>query len=148
MSFAYTNSHLTTKPYNLDIKCQSNSKSMTNTVLLGPSAGVVRIFLFTVGGFFNKREYFGAEWLSLSYILKFPLYSLIFPDVLYSVHVALNVLFTLIISVSNRSSRIVMCYAISIHSSLIHIHLYTLNTNYLLQNFETKIMQGMDILSS
>ena len=36
-------------------------KAMTDTVFLGPTLGVVRFFLFRLGGFFNKREYSEAD---------------------------------------------------------------------------------------
>ena len=36
-------------------------KAMTDTFLLVPSLGGGQNFLFTVGGFFNEREYCGAD---------------------------------------------------------------------------------------
>ena len=64
MPFLDTNSHLTTKPYNFDIKCQSNSESYDQHVFFwGPSLGGGQNFLLTVGGFYNEREYSGADWL-------------------------------------------------------------------------------------
>ena len=59
----WTQSHLTTKPYNFDIKCQSNSESYDQHVFLGPSLGGGQTFLLTVGCFFNKRKYSEADWL-------------------------------------------------------------------------------------
>ena len=38
---------------------------MTKTFFFTPSLRGVRFFLYTVGGFFNKREYSGADWLDL-----------------------------------------------------------------------------------
>ena len=60
MPFLDTNSHMTTKPYNLDIKCQCNSESYDQhgTKLRGGQN-----CLLLVGGFFNEREYSGADWL-------------------------------------------------------------------------------------
>ena len=63
MPFLVTNSHLATKPYNLDIKCQSNSESYDQYVFFILSLVGVRIFLLIVGSFFNKREYSEANWL-------------------------------------------------------------------------------------
>ena len=44
-------------------------KNMTNTGILAPSlggeGGGSEYFLFTLGGFLNKREYSGADWLDL-----------------------------------------------------------------------------------
>ena len=54
MPFLDTNSHLTTKPYNFDIKCSANSESYDQHGFLGPSLGVVRIL-----------EYSGDDWLVL-----------------------------------------------------------------------------------
>jgi len=56
MPFLDTNSHLTIKPYNLDIKCQSNSESYDQHGFFGTK--------FRGGqNFFNKIEYSGADWL-------------------------------------------------------------------------------------
>ena len=44
MPFVETNSHLTTKIHNFDIKCQSNSEIYDWHVFLGTSLGVVRTF--------------------------------------------------------------------------------------------------------
>ena len=65
MPFLDTNSYLTTKPYNFDIKCKSNSESYDwhsffRTMLRGGQNLVL-----TVGGFINEREYSGADWLGL-----------------------------------------------------------------------------------
>ena len=72
MPFLDTNSHLTTKPYNFDIKCHSNSESCDRHSFLGPSLGVGQKFLITVGGFYNKREYSGADWLVLLIVYSKP----------------------------------------------------------------------------
>ena len=56
MPFLDTNSHLTSKPYNCDIKCPGNSESYEQHGFWGPSL---------VGVFFNKREYSGADWMVL-----------------------------------------------------------------------------------
>ena len=61
MPFVDTNSHLTIKPYKFDIKCQCNSESYDKLFFVGPSLGVISIFLFTLGGFYNEREYSGVE---------------------------------------------------------------------------------------
>ena len=63
MPFLDTNSHLTTKPYNLAIKCQSNSESYDQHVFFGTKIRGGQNFLLTVGGFYNEREYSGADWL-------------------------------------------------------------------------------------
>jgi len=63
MPFLDTNSHLTIKPYNLDIKCQSNSESYDQHGFFGTKLRGGQKFLLMVGGFFNKREYSGADWL-------------------------------------------------------------------------------------
>ena len=63
MPFLDTNSHLTTKPYNLDIKYQSNSESYDQHGFFGTKLTGGQIFLLMVGGFYNKREYSGDDWL-------------------------------------------------------------------------------------
>ena len=63
MPFLDTNSHLTTKPYNFDIKCQSNSESYDQHGFFGTKLRGGQKFLLMVGGFFNEREYSGADWL-------------------------------------------------------------------------------------
>ena len=57
------NSHLTTKLYNFDIKCQSNSESYDQHGFLGTKFRGGQNFVLTVGGFFNEREYSAADWL-------------------------------------------------------------------------------------
>ena len=54
MPFLDTNSYLTTKPYNFDIKCDAIRKAITNIIFLAQSLGGQN-FLFTVRGFSNKR---------------------------------------------------------------------------------------------
>ena len=61
MPFVDTNSHLTTKPSNLDIKCHSNSESYDRHVFFGTNFRGGQNFLFAVGGFFNEREYSEAD---------------------------------------------------------------------------------------
>ena len=61
MPFLDTNSQLTTKPYNSDIKCQSNYESYD--IFFGTKIRGVQSFLLTVGGFSKEREYSGADWL-------------------------------------------------------------------------------------
>ena len=63
MLFLDTNSHLTTKPYNFDIKCQKNSESYDRHGFLGTKFRGGQNFVLTVGGFFNEREYSAADWL-------------------------------------------------------------------------------------
>ena len=63
MPFLDTNSHLTTKPYNFDIKSRSNSESYAQHGFLGPKFRAGQNFVLTVGGFFNQREYSAADWL-------------------------------------------------------------------------------------
>ena len=60
MPFLNTNSQMTTKPYNCDIKCQGNSESCDRH---GFQGGWGQNFLLTVGSFYNKREYSEADWL-------------------------------------------------------------------------------------
>ena len=38
-------------------------KAMIDTVFLGPRLGGGQNFLLTPGGFYNEREYSGADWL-------------------------------------------------------------------------------------
>ena len=63
MPFLDTNSHLTTKPYNFDSKCQCNSESYDQHGYFGTKVRGGQSFWFTMGGFFDKREYSGADWL-------------------------------------------------------------------------------------
>ena len=63
MPFLDTNSHLTTKPYNFDIKCQSNSESYNRHNFCGTKIRGGQNLLLMVEGFFNEREYSGADWL-------------------------------------------------------------------------------------
>ena len=65
MPFLDSNSHLTTKPYNFDIKCQSNSESYDQHGFFGDKFRGGQNFLITVGGFYNEREYSVADWLVL-----------------------------------------------------------------------------------
>ena len=62
MPFLDTNIHLTTKPYNFDIKCQSNSKSYDRHVFLGPILERVRIFINSWRFFQQERVLWG--WLA------------------------------------------------------------------------------------
>ena len=55
MPFLDTNNHLTTKPYNFDIKCQSNSESYDQHGFFGTKFRGGQNFLITVGGFYNER---------------------------------------------------------------------------------------------
>ena len=54
-----------TLPYNLDIKCQSNSENYDQHGFFGTKFRGGQNFLLTVGGFYNEREYSGADWLVL-----------------------------------------------------------------------------------
>ena len=65
MQFVDKNSNLTTKPSNFDIKCQSNSESYDQHVFFGTKFKGGQNFFFTLAGFFNNREYYGADWLDL-----------------------------------------------------------------------------------
>ena len=60
-----TNSHLKAKPSNFTSIVNAIWKAMTKNIFLAPSLGGGQGYLFTVGGFFNKREYFGADWIDL-----------------------------------------------------------------------------------
>ena len=63
MPFLDTNSHLTTKLYNFDIKCHSNSESYDQQVFFGTKfRGGEIFFFFTIGGFPNERE---CSWADL-----------------------------------------------------------------------------------
>ena len=56
MPFVDTNSPLTTKSQNFDIKRQNNSESSDRHSILLPSLGLVRsFFCFTVGGFLTRE---------------------------------------------------------------------------------------------
>ena len=46
-------------------------KAMIDTIFLGPSVGGGQIFLITLEGFYNKREYSGADWLVLLLMKSF-----------------------------------------------------------------------------
>ena len=66
----FWNQTIKTKPYNFDIKCQSNSESYDRHGFLGTKFRRGQNFVLTVGGFFNERDYSGADWLvPLLYIL-------------------------------------------------------------------------------
>ena len=65
MLFVDTNSHLTTKPSIFDIECHSISEGYDQDGFCGTNFKGGHNFLFTVGGFSNKRKYSGAEWLDL-----------------------------------------------------------------------------------
>ena len=71
MPFLDTNSHLTTKPYNFDIKCQSNSESYDQHSFFVTKFRGGQNFLLTVVSLFNKREYSEADWL-VPLIYPFP----------------------------------------------------------------------------
>ena len=71
MPFLDTNSHLTTKPYNFDIKCHSNSESYDRHGFFGTKFRGGQNFLLTVGIFYNEREYSGADWL-VPFLSKYP----------------------------------------------------------------------------
>ena len=71
-----TNSHLTTKPYNFDIKCKSNSERYDRHNFFRTKFRGGQNFLITVGGFYNKRKYSGADWLVFSYLILSYLVSL------------------------------------------------------------------------
>ena len=63
MPFLDINSHLMTKPYNFDIKCQSNFESYDRHDFLGTKFRGGQNFVLMVRGFFNEREYSAADWL-------------------------------------------------------------------------------------
>ena len=71
MPFVDTNSHLTTKPSNFDIKCHSNYESYDLHGFFGTKVRGGHNFIFTVVGFLNEREYSKADCpdLLLSIIL-------------------------------------------------------------------------------
>ena len=62
MPFVDTNSHLTTKLYNFDIKCESNSESNDQHIFFGPSLGLVRTFIY--GWRFFQQEWVFWGWLA------------------------------------------------------------------------------------
>ena len=63
MPFLDTNSQMTTKPYNCDIKCQSNSESYDRHGFFGTKLRGGQNFLLRVGSFFNRRDYSKADWV-------------------------------------------------------------------------------------
>ena len=64
--FLHANSHLTTKPFIFDLKCQSNFESYDWHNFLGPSLRVVRIFFYLRWEVFStKRKYSGIDWMDL-----------------------------------------------------------------------------------
>ena len=65
MPFLDTNSHLATKPYNFDIMCQGNSENYDRHGFFGTKFRGGHNFLISLGGFYNEREYSGADWLVL-----------------------------------------------------------------------------------
>ena len=67
MLFVDTKSHLTTKPSNFDIKCQSNSKSYDQHVFFGPSLSVVRIFYLRWDVFTTRESALGLTGWTFSY---------------------------------------------------------------------------------
>ena len=68
MPFLDTNSHLTTKPYNFDIKCQGNSESYDQHGFFGTKFRGGQNFLITVGGFTTRESTLGLTGRSFSYI--------------------------------------------------------------------------------
>ena len=68
MPFVDTDSHLTTKLHNFDIKCPSNYESYDQHGFFGTKFRCGQNFLFKVGGFFNKREYSEADCPDLPYL--------------------------------------------------------------------------------
>ena len=69
-----TNSHLTTKPYNFDIKCLSNSESYDRHGFFGTKYRGGQNLLRTVGGFNNEREYSWVDRLVLLLRVNNPLF--------------------------------------------------------------------------
>ena len=63
MLFVDTNSHLTTKLHNFDIKCHSNSENYDQHGFCWTKFSGGKNFLFTMGGYPNDRECSGADWL-------------------------------------------------------------------------------------
>ena len=63
MPFLDRNSHLRTKLYNCDIKRQSNSESYDWHNFFGTKIRGGQNFLLIMGGFYNEKEYSGADWL-------------------------------------------------------------------------------------
>ena len=59
--FIDADSHLTTKPSNFDIKFHSYSESYDQHGFFGTNFRGGQNFLFTLGGFFNEREYSEAN---------------------------------------------------------------------------------------
>ena len=63
MPFVDTNSFLTSKPYNFDIKCQCNYESYDQHVFWDQVWGWSEF-----GGFFNERDYSCCDWLDPLFI--------------------------------------------------------------------------------
>ena len=63
MPFLDTKSHLTTKPYNFDIKCPGNFERYDQHGFFGTKFRGGQNFVLTLRGFSNEREYSGADWL-------------------------------------------------------------------------------------
>ena len=82
MPFLDTNSHLTTKPYNFDIKCQSNSESYDQHGFCGTKFRAGSEF-FNDGGSFLQRERVLWGWLagpSLSKCTQLKIYNFFVSD--------------------------------------------------------------------
>ena len=70
MPFIDTNSHLTTKPYNLYIKFHSNSESYDQHYDMGPSLGVVRIFYLRLEVFSTIESTLRLTARTFSYVIS------------------------------------------------------------------------------
>ena len=67
MAFVHTNSHLTTKPFNFDIKCQSNSESYDRQFFWGTNFQGVQNFYLPWEVFAMRESTLGMIGWTLSY---------------------------------------------------------------------------------
>ena len=72
MPFVDTNSHLTNKRYNFDIKCQSNSEHYDRHIFLGSSLGWVKKFHLQWVVFPTKESNLrltGGKWIAGQFVV-------------------------------------------------------------------------------
>ena len=78
MPFLDTNSHLTTKPYNFDIKCQSNSESYDRHGFFGTKFGGGQNFYVRLDVFSTKGTTLVVTGWTLSYPVCRTVYTLLY----------------------------------------------------------------------